>query len=234
MPVAKVVRVIRHLAVIAACGLLSETATADDIDVSKVPPAVIKAANDVVTSKTALKNIKWTAAEKHTENNVVKFHLEGETADEYGVSITVTATAQVEEVREQLDFDKLPQGVKKAALGAVPGIKEADAEVYKVLAGKNLADVTYEVEGEDAKGRYVRLDVSADGKVDEFYAEVTVKELPKAVQDALNTQFAKRRSATCYVVHEKGKLARYDVEVVRGNGSEVHVSYKPDGKQIKD
>lgn len=222
------------LALVAACGAFGAAAGADEIDVSKVPVAVRNAADDAVKSKTGLKNVKWTGAEKYTENKVVRYDLEGEDANEYGVSVTVSAAGEVEEVQEQVDFDKAPDAVKKAVLAAVPGLKVDETEVYKVFSGKSLADVSYEVEGADAKGRYVWLDSSPDGKIDEFYTEVPFKELPKAVRDAANKQFPKRQSATCYVVHVQGKLARYDVEVVRGGGGEVYVSYDPAGKDIKN
>jgi len=225
---------IRMLALLAACSMFNATATSDEIDPAKVPPAVLKAADGAVKSKTALKNVKWTGAERYSENKVVKYDLEGESADEYGVSVTVTAAGEVEELQEQVDFEKTPDAVKKAIRATVPGIKEEETDVYKVFSGKNFADVSYEFEGVDANGRYVWLDSSPDGKIDEFYTEVPFKELPKPVQDAVNKQFAKRQSATSYVVHEQGKLARYDLEIVRSTGAAVHASYNPAGKEIKN
>ena len=166
MPDVTAGRFVRTLTLFAACGLAA-TARGDEIEVGSVPAGVRKAADDAVKNKTALKNANWTAAEKHTRNNVVKFDLAGETADEYGVFITVTAGGAVEELREQVDFDKLPQAVKKAARDTAPGFKEDESVAYKLFAGKNLADVSFELEGEDAKGRYVWMDFSPDGKIDE-------------------------------------------------------------------
>lgn len=220
--------------VLIACGVFLTSARADEIDVSKVPESVRKAADDAVKSKTSLKNVKWTAADKYAENKEDKYELEGEDPDEYGVTVTITAAGKAEQVQEQVDFEKLPATVLKAFRDTVPGLKEDEAEVYKTYSGVGLADVSYELEGEDGKGRYVWLDSSPDGKIDEFYTEVGLKDLPKAVQDEVNKRFPKRKSATCYVVHEKGKLARYDIEVVRVTGAEVYVTFGPDGKEQKN
>jgi hypothetical protein len=206
---------------------------ADEIDIATVPEVVRKAADAAVAGKTALKNIKWTAAERYTDEKLVKYDLEGETADEYGVFITVTAAGAVLDLWEQIDFSKLPVAVQKAARDTVPGMKE-EAVVYRYLSGPNLADVMFEIEAEDAKGRYVWLDSAPDGTIDEFYTEVGVKDLPKPVVDAVNKLFPKRRSATYYVVSVKGKLARYDVDVVRMSGEETSHSFTPAGRLMKD
>lgn len=224
----------RRVLFVVALAAPAGSSRADEIEVAKVPAAVRKSADAAVAGKTALKNVKWTAAERRTDEKVVRYDLEGETADGYGVFITVTAAGVVEDLSEEVDFAKLPAAVLKAVRDAVPGLNEDEAVARRCLSGKNLADVSFEVEAEDAKGRYVWLDSAPDGTIDEFYTEVTLRDLPKPVLDAVNTTFPKRRSATCYAVQVKGKLARYDVAVVRGNGAESSASFTPAGRLIKD
>ena len=218
----------------AAIAMTASAARADEIEVGKVPEAARKAADGAIADKTGLKNVKWTKAEQYTEANVVKYDLEGETPDEYGAFVTVTAGGVVEDVSEEVDFAKLPAAVLKAVRAAVPGLKEDEASVHRCLSGKNLADVSFEIEGEDAKGKYVWLDATPDGTIDEFYSEIPTKDLPKQVFAAFDKMFPKRKSATCYAVQVKGKLARYDIEVVRGNDTETSVSFTPAGRLIKD
>jgi hypothetical protein len=221
---------LRSLTLLAACTLVSAT-SADEIDVSKAPANVRKVADEAVKKHTALKAVKWTGAERYTEGKVVKYDLEGEDEAEYGVTITLTAAGVIEELREQTDFKKLPPAVTKAVLAAVPGFK--DDEVYKVASGKNLATVSYELEGTDAKGRYVWLDSSPAGKIDEFYTEVAWADVPKAVQDAIKKQFPAFQATTQYAVQEGGKLARYDIDGRRGKGGNATVSFTPAGKFLE-
>jgi hypothetical protein len=223
-------RLLRTLTLLAACTLVS-AAAADDIDVSKVPANVRKVADEAVKKHTALKAVKWTGADKYIEGKVIKYDLEGEDEGEYGVTVTVTVAGAIEELREQTDFKKLPPAVTRAVLAAVPGFK--DDEVYKVASGKNLATGSYELEGTDAKGRYVWLDSSPAGKIDELYTEVAWADVPKAVQDALKKRFPAFQATTHYAVQEGGKLARYDIDCRRGKGGNASVSFTPAGKFLE-
>jgi uncharacterized protein YxeA len=127
---------------------------------------------------------------------------------------------------DEIDLAKVPDKVKKAADKAVPGAKWTSAS-------KSVEDgeVTYELEGTDAKQRYVSVEVSAEGKVSEVQTEIHFKEVPEVVRSALKSRMAKANlpkleASTTYEVRQDGKVVRYDFEMVIGvyisaNGKEV-------------
>lgn len=129
---------------------------------------------------------------------------------------------------DDIPIDKLPAAVKKAIDAAVPKAKWT-------TAGKSEEDkkVSYEIEGEDAKGRYVWVEVTAEGKVVEVQTEVPLKDAPKVVADALTKQFPRFKVETTYEVQVDGKVARYDFEGKRPKDKEeITISVSADGKTI--
>ena len=80
---------------------------------------------------------------------------------------------------EDVDLSKVPREIRTAADQAVPNAKWASA-TKETDEDKNS---WYDLEGEDAKGRYVCVSVYTDGTVDEVCTEVKAADVPKVVSD---------------------------------------------------
>jgi hypothetical protein len=81
--------------------------------------------------------------------------------------------ARSDEEHQKVDLGSLPAAAKEAADKAVPGAKweKASKETEK---GKTV----YEIKGDDAQGRDVEVEVTADGKVLQVETGVTRLPLP--------------------------------------------------------
>lgn len=129
---------------------------------------------------------------------------------------------------QDVPLDKLPKAVRAAADAAVPKAKWTGA----VRSEEDKA-VTYELEGTDAKGRYVWVELTEAGVVKEVQTEVAYAAAPKAVREALEKKFPRFKAETTYMVEEGGKVTRYDFEGKRPKDKEeITISVSADGKTI--
>ena len=95
-------------------------------------------------------------------------------------------------------------------------------------------EVTYELEGEDAAKRYVWVELTADGKVNEVGFEIQFGEAPSVVTSALKKKFPQFQVASTYEARQEGKVVRYDFEGKRPRDKEeITVSVSADGKEVE-
>ena len=130
---------------------------------------------------------------------------------------------------DEIDLDKVPAKVKKAADKAVP-------RAAWTSASRSVEDgeVTYELEGADAHKRYVWVEVTAEGTVNEVQAEIPFKEVPEVVKAALKGKMPRFLATTTYEVRHEGKVIRYDFEGKRPRDKEeIGVYISADGKDIE-
>lgn len=131
---------------------------------------------------------------------------------------------------EDIDLKKVPAVVRKAADKAVPKAKWESASKET----EDKKEYWYELEGKDAKGRYVHVTVLSDGTVDEVSTEIEFKDAPKVVKDALKAKFPKFKTESSYEIRKDDKIERYDFEGARGNKKEdITISVSPDGKSVE-
>jgi hypothetical protein len=125
---------------------------------------------------------------------------------------------------DDLAMSKVPPTVKKAAEKAVPGGKWESAS----------SETIYELEGKDAKGRAVVVEVSDDGEVNEVSTELPVKEVPDAVLSALKAKMPRFKIETVFESKQEGQVAGYSFEGKRPKDKEeIGVFVSPDGKTIE-
>jgi hypothetical protein len=133
------------------------------------------------------------------------------------------------EKEEDVALEKLPAVVRKAA----------DKEIAKAkwLAATKLleeGDVMYELDGKDAKGREVTVQVTADGQVVEVETEITMKEIPKVVTEALKKKLPGFKASLIHSVNEDGKIVSYSFEGKRSKDKqEVDVTVEADGTSVE-
>ena len=139
------------------------------------------------------------------------------------------AAARAADDDDEIDLAKVPAKVKEAASKAVPHAKWESAS-------KSVEDgeTTYTLEGTDAKGRSVSVDVEEDGTVDEVQTEVPMNQVPRLVQRALKAKQPRFKATTVYEVREEGKVTRYDFEGKRpADKDDITVTVSSDGKEVE-
>jgi uncharacterized membrane protein YkoI len=138
------------------CLLSATVSIADEesVDLAKVPPAVLKAAEKAVPGG------KLTKAAKETENGKTIYEIAGKDAKGRDVDVSVTAEAVVLEVETVIPMSEVPQVVTAALATQAKEIKVSKAETV-MKEGKLTA---YEFAGKNAKGENVEVEVSPDGK----------------------------------------------------------------------
>jgi hypothetical protein len=117
----------------------------------------------------------------------------------------------------------------EAARKAVPGAKWS-------IASKEEEDdgVVYALDGEDAAGNHVWVEVTAAGKVNELGSEIESAKVPSVVAAALSKRFPRFQASETCEVRQDGKVIRYDFEGKRPRDKEkITVSVSPEGKTVE-
>ena len=94
--------------------------------------------------------------------------------------------------------------------------------------GKTLYEVAITSEGSK-----IEVTVTEDGKIVEIEKEIPVKDLPKAVAEAIDSKYPK---ATLQVIEEitKGDKVAYEVHLVTTDKKALEVVFDPTGKVTKE
>ena len=125
---------------------------------------------------------------------------------------------------EDLELSKVPAKVRKAAEKEIPGGKFESASTQ----------IVYELEGKDAKGRAVTVEVDEEGEVGEVNTELAVKDVPEAVMSALKAKMPKFKIESVFESKQEGKVQGYSFEGKRPRDKEeIGVFVSPDGKTIE-
>jgi hypothetical protein len=125
--------------------------TAGEIDLGKVPPAVMKAVDRV------LKGIKWTSAAVHNDDEKHEiYELFGEDAKGNGASAEVSADGKLVSAELGIALAEVPKKVMKSVEAERPEFKADTA--LATYAGDDIqdlaqADLTYQLNGTTSKGK---------------------------------------------------------------------------------
>ncbi|MCP4381747.1 MAG: hypothetical protein GY798_10100 [Hyphomicrobiales bacterium] len=151
----------RYFLAFAAASLVTAGAYADDkeISMSDVPETVLDAA------KAAVEGATFTKVELGDDEGEDKYGFEGTLADGTVVAVDVLEEGEVIEVEHHTTIDALPAPVKAALDKYAPDMK---AEEVERLVDDDRA-VVYEIEGTDASGAPIDIEISWDG------SEVTIE-----------------------------------------------------------
>jgi hypothetical protein len=132
---------------------------------------------------------------------------------------------------EKVAPEKLPQKVKETLMARFPG-----AKIVVATKTKENNETVYDIEM-TKDGKKHELDAREDGTIVNFENEIAVKDLPKAVADAVR---AKHPDATITeametMVIKEGKdvVDEYEVLIVTADKKEVELTVSPDGKRIE-
>ena len=131
---------------------------------------------------------------------------------------------------EKVALKDVPKAVLDAVKAKFPKaeIKGAEKEVED---GKTTFEVAIEFDERD-----IDVALKADGKIVEIEREVAVKDLPKAVSDALAAKYPKANVTKAEEIteFEDGKEEKcFEVLVKTSGEKSVEVKLTPDGKTVK-
>ena len=116
---------------------------------------------------------------------------------------------------------EVPSVVKEAADKAIPGAKWESA------------DVSYQLEGKDSKGRTVTVELESDGDIVEIETEISEKEVPSAVMKAIKAKYPKFVIETILEIRHDSKASGYQFEGKRPKDKEdVTILVSADGKNV--
>ena len=124
-----------------------------EIAMSDVPEDILDAAHAAVEGAT------WETVELGSDEGEDKYGFEGKTADGIQVAVDVLEDGDVVEVEHHITVDDLPAAVKATLDKYAPGMK---AEEVERLIDDDRA-VVYEIEGTDADGAAIDVEISWDG-----------------------------------------------------------------------
>ena len=132
---------------------------------------------------------------------------------------------------EKIDPDKLPAKVLETLKGKFPG-----AKITSALKEVEDGVVIYDVEM-TREGRKHEMDCKEDGTILNFENQIQVKDLPKAVVDAVRAKHPdatiKEAMETMVIKDGKDVVEEYEVLLETADKKEVELAVSPDGKKIE-
>ena len=151
----------RALAIVAATTMMTFAAQAQETEIplSDVPEVVMDAAHLAAEGVT----FKTVAVEDMGGEN--KYGFSGTMADGTQVDVDVSEEAEVLEVEHIITLDALPDDVQSILDAYVPNLTPTEVE----RTADDERAVIYEIEGKDAGGQDVDIEISWDG------SEITIE-----------------------------------------------------------
>ena len=133
---------------------------------------------------------------------------------------------------EKIEADKLPQKVKDAIKVKFPG-----ATITSALKTMENNEVVYDIEM-TKDGKHHEMDCKEDGTIINFENEVAVKDLPKAVADAIKAKYPDSKIKLALEVigvkDKKEALEEYEIIVDTKDKKDLELTVSPDGKKIEE
>lgn len=145
--------------------------------------------------------------------------------------VLIGPVAAADEKDKKVDLDKVPKAVREAVKARFPAGEVTSVE-------KETADgkVVYDIELKE-KGRKYEMDIQEDGTVLEIEKEVPLKDLPKAVTDAIEAKYPKAKVTEVMEVNKvagkKETPIHYEATIDTADKKGLEVIVSLDGKSVK-
>jgi uncharacterized membrane protein YkoI len=128
---------------------------------------------------------------------------------------------------EKVPLDKLPRAVRDAVKAKFPGAELVGAS-KEVEKGETLYEVSFKYKGHNHDATF-----KADGSIVSVEKEITAKDLPRAVAEALSAKYPGATYKKVEEVTEGGKVT-YEALLVTADKKTLEVVLDPSGKVIKE
>lgn len=127
---------------------------------------------------------------------------------------------------EKVALDKLPKAVVDAVKAKFPSAKLVSAEKEKE-DGKTV----YEVAIKDGE-RNIEVTLTPEGKIISIEKEISAKELPKPVAEALEKKYPKATITKLEEIIKDDKVKAYEALIVTAEKKKLEVIFDPTGKPL--
>ena len=132
---------------------------------------------------------------------------------------------------EPVAAGKLPQKVMATLKARFPG-----ASITTATKTVENGGIVYDVEM-TRNGRKHEMDVREDGSIVNFENEIGVKDLPRAVIEAVNAAYPQctitEAMEVMVIKNQKDTVEEYEVLIVTAGKKELELTVSPDGKSIE-
>lgn len=111
-------------------------------------------------------------------------------------------------------------------------------EAVEIRRGDNLQRASegtlfYELDGKNARGRELTIELTADGKVTEVHVEIPLKDVPKVVTAAVAAKMPRFKPHVVFEVRQDDEITFYTLAGVRPRDkAEVVVVVSADGNEV--
>jgi uncharacterized membrane protein YkoI len=139
--------------------------------------------------------------------------------------VVLTASARADE--EKIPLDKLPKAVVDAVKAKFPG-----AELVSAEKEKENGEIVYEV-AIKYKDQKIEVTCKEDGSIVSIEKEISVKDLPKEVAEALEAKYPKAEIKKVEEVMENG-MTNYEVLLVTADKKKLEVTFDAKGKVLEE
>jgi hypothetical protein len=127
---------------------------------------------------------------------------------------------------------EIPEKVMKTLKAKFP-----KAEIVKWTKEKEGDKELYDIEFTQEKIKF-EADIFADGSIHNWEKEIALKDLPKAVTEAVEKKYPKFTAKEVMEIHEmkdgKEALHGYEIVLETAEKKEVEVTVSPEGKILED
>jgi hypothetical protein len=127
-----------------------------------------------------------------------------------------------------IDLRQVPVKARRAAARVVPGARWTDAS-----KDVDEGELIYELEGVDARGRQVAVEVTPEGQIQSISVEISWQSVPKVVLDALRKSARGFRPTLAMSVTEGKRITEYCFEGRDTKGEEIEVTVSADGSKVE-
>jgi hypothetical protein len=137
---------------------------------------------------------------------------------------------------EEVDLDKIPANVKKAADIALPGVKWMQAtmglggRLTDSVNQREFGNTVYGIKGKDEKNHQVEMELSDDGIVLEVHNQMPIDDAPKAVLRGLLAKSQNVKPEIVSVLTKPGRTIWYSFVFPDGTIKR----FAPDGKPVTE
>jgi uncharacterized membrane protein YkoI len=136
------------------------------------------------------------------------------------------ANGPVRAEEQEVPLDQVPKAVIEAIKAKFPGATLSEAET-ETEDGKTIYEVTL-----NYKGQEYTVSATAEGKITEIERELAIKDLPKAVIDAIKKKYPNANMEEAEEVTAGDKIT-YEV-IVEVSKKELAVTLDGNGKILKE
>jgi hypothetical protein len=144
------------------------------------------------------------------------------------VAITGLVVRADDEKEEKVPLDKLPKAVVEAVKAKFPKAELVSAEKEKE-DGKTVYEVAIKNEGQN-----IEVTVTPEGKIIEIEKEIALKDVPKAVSEALEKKYPKATVKKVEEIIKNDKTEGYEFLLVTADKKTVEVKFSPEGKVLNE